>query len=104
MKVDLGIEAPLLPARLGVESDDAIERGAQIHRAVGDDGCGLEFALAAIITAVGDIAGVVFPGVFWFCDVALVNLSQGRIASAASIPAVKGPIGNFAIRSRPGCG
>src|SRR5215472_10725486 len=52
VQVDLRIEAPLLPAGLRVESDGAIERGAQIHRAVGDDGCRLEFALSPIITAV----------------------------------------------------
>ena len=64
MTVDLRIEAPLLPAGLRVESDDAIEWGAEIHRPIGDDGCRLEFALPPIVSAVGDITGVVSQATF----------------------------------------
>ena len=87
MQVDLRIEVPFLAASLRVESDDAIERGAEIHRAVSDDGCRLEFAFPPIITTVRDIPGVVFPGDPQLCDIAPVDLSQRRIAAPAGIAA-----------------
>ena len=52
VQVDLRIEAPLLPAGLGVERDDPIERRAQIHGIFGDDRGRLERALAAAVAAV----------------------------------------------------
>jgi len=105
-QVDLRIEAPLLPAGLGVESDDPIERRTQIHSAVRDDRRRLEFALATAIASVGNIAGMVFPGDLQLRDVVLIDLGQQRVAAAARVAAVKRPIGSRVIRgfrrSKPG--
>jgi hypothetical protein len=97
VQIDLRIKAPLLTPGLRVESDDAIERGGRIHRAADDDGGRLEFALAAIIAAVGNIAGVVFPGDLQVRNIVPVDLAQRRIAAAAGIAAVIGPLGDYAI-------
>ena len=97
VQIDLRIEAPFFIAILGVERDDAIERRRQIHRAVENNRGGLEFALPFVACAVGDIAGVVLQGDLQFCDIALVDLAQRRIAAAARISAVVRPIGSLPI-------
>jgi len=75
MLIGLRIERPFLSATLGIEGDHAIERGGQIHRAVDDNRRRLEFAFAAVVAAVGDIASVVFPGNLQLRDIAPVDLS-----------------------------
>src|SRR6516225_6778619 len=90
VQVDLRVEAPLFSAVLWVESDHPIERRCQIHRALDDDRSCLELALAATITAVGNIAGVVFRSLLQLCDIAPVDLIQMRIAAATGIAPIIG--------------
>jgi hypothetical protein len=96
--IDLRIEAPFLLAGLGVERDDAVEGRAQIHRAESDDRRCLEFAFTPTVAAVGDVAGVILPGDLQCSDVALVDISERRIAASARVAAVVRPIRRWPAR------
>ena len=91
------IEAPLFDACFRLESDDAVERGRQVHGTVYDDWCCLEGAPAPTFAAVGNIPGVVFPGSFQSCDVRLVDLSEPRITASPLIATIIGPLSRGAV-------
>src|SRR6185437_3981485 len=79
-------------ARIAPERDAAVERRAQIHRAIGDDRRGFELAFRAETSLAGDIAGVVLPSDLQRRDVRLVDLGKRRIAHPAGVAAIEPPI------------
>ena len=98
MQIDLRIETPFFLAGLRIEREHAIERRGHEHGPTGHDRRRLEFAFGKPVAAVGNVAGVKLPGDLELGDIALVDLGERRIAAAAGIAPVRGPLNRGIVR------
>ncbi len=97
LAVYLGVVRPALGARSRVERDDLAEGGAEVDRAVEEDGRGLEGQLLRRPAVLAEFAGPVGPGRLEAADVVAVDLVERGIARAAGIAAVGVPAARFRL-------
>ncbi len=95
-QVQLGVEAPALATRLGVERDDAGEGGGKVERPIDNDRCGLEGARSegrCVRSPLGDVTRVVGPGDLQVADVLRIDLRQRGVARPAGCASIDRPVG-----------
>ena len=95
---DLGIVAPPLFARGGIERDDDVLGGAKVYAIADlDRRClGRIFAFGFLV---GEIAGSIGPYALESADVGAIDLAQSRIAKCMIAPAVCRPVACIGLRS-----